>query len=174
MAETYRYVDPSDAAKAINGISELQYRYIDPSDIVGAIKDADPNVKDLDRSDIVPAVNEVAGGGTDPEPPEPEVPDPVPVLSLWNTNPALVLVADTDISKFADGDSVTMAGVQPPWDTTVNGQHNIANVGVGGDQFELLGVDLTAAGTTISGAGVTVTPAAPPAARSASGKKPTR
>jgi hypothetical protein len=100
-----------------------------------------------------------------PEPPPvEETPDPVPLLSLWNTNPALALVSNADIGKFADGDQVTVAGVQAPYDFA-NGKHAIANVGVGGDQFELVGVDLTAAGTTIGDAGMTVTPAAPPAGR---------
>ena len=99
-----------------------------------------------------------------PEPPEPEQAEPVALLSLWNTNPALALVAAADISKFANGDVVTVAGVLAPHEF-VNGQQTVANVGVGGDQFELAGVDLTAAGTTIGDPGMTVTPAAAPAGR---------
>jgi hypothetical protein len=95
-------------------------------------------------------------------PPEPPEPEPVPILSLWNTNPALVLVLSTDLAKFANGDLVTVAGVQPPWATLVNGQHTIANVGVGGDWFELVGVDLSLAMTTIGDPGMTVTPQSQP------------
>jgi len=163
MAEVYRSIDPSDTVLAVNQFAAEPYRSIDPSDVVSAIREVDPNVRSVDRSDFVPVANELAGGGEPPiDPEEPPPPEPVAVASLWNTNPALVLVDSADIGKFADGDVVTMAGVQPPYDF-VNGSQTIANVGVGGDQFELVGVDLTAAGTTISGAGVTVTPATPPA-----------
>ena len=160
MAETYKSIDPSDAVLAVNAFAQPPYRSIDPSDAVSAIKEVDPTVKDLDRADALVVVNEIAGGEV--EPPDPEPPAPVAVLSLWNTNPALVLVATADIGKFADGDAVTMAGVLAPYDF-VNGSQTIANVGVGGDQFELVGVDLTAAGSTIGDPGMTVTPPTPPA-----------
>jgi hypothetical protein len=88
-------------------------------------------------------------------------------VSLWNTNPALALVGSADIGKFTDGDVVTVAGVPTPYEF-VNGPQTIANVGVGGDQFELVGVDLTAAGSTIGDPAMTVTPAAPPAGGRAS------
>ena len=66
--------------------------------------------------------------------------------------------------EYRAGDVVTVAGVLAPHEF-VNGQQTVANVGVGGDQFELAGVDLTAAGTTIGDPGMTVTPAAAPAGR---------
>jgi len=115
-----------------------------------------------DDSWVIPGTPEPGDGE---ENPPPETPVPVPILSLWNTNPALVLVASADIGKFSDGDTVTVAGVLSPHEC-VNGSHAIANVGTAADSFELVGVDLTVAGTTIGDPGMTVTPPAdPPAGR---------
>jgi len=144
----YRSIDPSDMARAVSALGATVFRDIDPSDVVSQIKKADATVRDRDRSDYVSVMNKVVGGG---------VSQPVAALSLWNTNPAKCMVASEDLAKFHNGDTVTMAGVPAPW-TAVNGPHAIANVGVGGSWFDLVGVDMSAAGTTVASPTMTVTP----------------
>ena len=147
----YKHVDPSDMARAVSKFSTLPFKDIDPSDIVGQIKKADATVRDRDRSDYVSAMNKIVTAAGN-------LPDPVAIVSLWNTNPAKCMVASVDLPKFTNGMVVTVAGVQAPWAATVNGARTIANVGVGGSWFDLVGVNLSAAGTTIGYPGMTVTP----------------
>jgi hypothetical protein len=144
----YRSIDPSDMARAVSALGATVFRDIDPSDVVSQIKKADATVRDRDRSDYVSAMNKIVGGGAS---------QPVAALSLWNTNPALCLVNSFDLAKFHNGDTVVMAGVPAPW-TSVNGPHQIANVGVGGSQFQLVGVDMSAALASIGSPTMTVTP----------------
>lgn len=132
----------------------------------GNVVIADPNAP-IDPAWVLPGWNAYPAIVPPPlppdtNPPEPEPVAPVAVMSLWNTDPARVLVATSDIGKFANGDVVTMAGVPVPYGF-VNGAQTIANVGVVANQFELVGVDLSVAPSTIADAGMTVTPPAPPA-----------
>lgn len=70
----------------------------------------------------------------------------ISVTSLANTNPAQLTVASGDISKFHDGDSVTIAGATGDM-VSANGVHTITGVGSPANTFKLVGVDLTAAAT---------------------------
>lgn len=134
----------------------------------GAVVIADPNAP-IDPAWVLPGWNAYPAivppplppETRPPDPPEVEEPEPMPLLALSNGNPTKVQVAD--ISKFKDGDQVTVAGVPAPYDFA-NGKHDIANVGaIMADRFELVGVDLTAAEAAITDPGMTVTPAASPA-----------
>lgn len=86
-------------------------------------------------------------------------PGPVPALSLSNANPAVVSVGTGNISKFANGDSVTIAGATGDH-TAANGVQIIGSVNSGTGTFVLTGVDLSAA-TAPQTVGITVTPPAP-------------
>jgi len=147
----YKHVDDSDMARAVSKFSTLPFKSIDPSDVVGQIKKADATVRDRDHSDLVSAMNKIVAAAGN-------LPDPVAVLSLWNTNPSKCVVPGADLYKFTNGMVVTVAGVQAPWAATVNGARTIGNVGVGGAMFDLVGVNLSGAGTNLGYPGITVTP----------------
>lgn len=160
MADEYRSIDPSDFAVAMASLSDPPLRSVDPSDIVSVIKDSGLNARAIDRSDLVVPINVAVGDETEPPPDggggEPQPSEPVPILSLWNTNPAKVMVAAGELGKFHTDDVVTMAGVPDPYGTA-NGQKIVGSVLA--DGFELVSVDLSAAPTNISDPGMTVTPA---------------
>jgi hypothetical protein len=89
--------------------------------------------------------------------PSGSAPVAVTVTSLSNANPAVVTVGASDIGKFADGMSVTIAGATGTGMTAANGTHAIASVGTPSDSFELVGVD-TSGGAAPQTTGVTATP----------------
>ena len=94
-----------------------------------------------------------------PPPPPPPPPSPVAITSLSNESPAKATVALANITKFHNGDTVTVAGVPAPY-TAANGAHAIANVTAGAGTFTLTGVDLTAAAGPITDSGMTALPQA--------------
>jgi len=110
-----------------------------------------------------------AEGYVPPDPPEPPANDPVPITSISNANPGVVTVATAEIGRFADGDTVTIAGVPVPADIA-NGAHAIAAVSAGAGTFELTGVDLSTISGIITDPGMTATPQAPPARSASKGK----
>lgn len=85
----------------------------------------------------------------------------VAVVSLSNANPAVVTVAPGDITKFANGQSVTIAGAVGTGMTAANGAHVIGTVGTPANSFTLTGID-TSAGAAPQTDGVTATPPATP------------
>jgi hypothetical protein len=71
-------------------------------------------------------------------------PGPVAVAVLSNENPAMVTVAPTDITKFSDGQVVTIVGATGDM-SAANGNHSISNVGNPVNTFLLIGVNLSGA-----------------------------
>jgi len=69
---------------------------------------------------------------------------PVAVTSLSNANPAVVTVGASDISQFANGDTVVIAGALTDM-VAANGSHTISSVGSPANTFVLTGVNLAAA-----------------------------
>lgn len=67
----------------------------------------------------------------------------VTVTSLSNANPAVCTVASVDISKFANGQTVTITGAIGAL-APANGPHVISNVGSPANTFTLTGVDTSA------------------------------
>jgi hypothetical protein len=87
------------------------------------------------------------------------VPDPaaVPVVSLSNTNPAVVTVSAANIAKFSNGMPVVIAGAVGTGMVNANGTHLAASVGVPANTFVLSGVD-TSGGAAPQTTGVTADP----------------
>lgn len=81
---------------------------------------------------------------------------PVAVTSLSNANPAVVTVAAADISKFREGETVTITGATGTGMTAANGKHVIGSVNTATNTFNLVGVD-TSAGSAPQTSGVTAT-----------------
>ena len=135
----------------------------------GAVIHWDPNAP-LNADWVIPGYYippELAGEGEGevdpPDPPEPEVPVPVGIASITNSNPAGVNLANAaDISKFADGDTVTIAGAVGDF-AVCNGAHPINSVTVHLGGFLITGVDTSGAAAPATDPGMTVTPAAAPA-----------
>lgn len=99
------------------------------------------------------------------EPPEPTPPEPVAIAFISNEAPAKVHVAVAEMSKFKTGDTVTVVGAVGDF-AAANGAHTVGAVDNIIGCFELVGVDTSAAAVPSTTTGMTVTPAAPAAARS--------
>lgn len=84
-------------------------------------------------------------------------PAQVTVLSLSNTNPAVVTVAPADIGKFSNGQAVRIAGAVGTGMTAANGTHYITLVGEPANKFTLAGVN-TSTGTAPQTSGVIADP----------------
>jgi hypothetical protein len=82
----------------------------------------------------------------------------VTVSKLTKTNPATCTVASTDISKFHNGDYVTITGGSGTGMVNANGPHLITSVNVPPNTFTLAGVDCST-GTADQTTGVTAQPA---------------
>lgn len=67
-------------------------------------------------------------------------PAPVAVTAMTNANPCVVTVAAGDITKFANGQAVLIAGATGSL-AAANGWHYIASVGLPVNSFTLIGVD---------------------------------
>lgn len=86
-------------------------------------------------------------------------PGPVNIVSVSNANPAVVAVASGDISKFENGMQVVVAGVTGTGLSAANGTHTIASVGTPANSFQLVGVNLSAAGSPGGAVGTVDAPA---------------
>ena len=136
----------------------------------GAVIHWDPNAP-LNADWVIPGYYippELAGEPDEPppEPPEPEVPVPLAIASISNSNPAGVTLANSaEISKFTEGDTVTIAGAVGDF-AVCNGAHQISAVTAHLGGFLITGIDTSGAAAPATDPGMTVTPAAAPAGRS--------
>jgi LysM repeat protein len=81
----------------------------------------------------------------------------VAVTKLTKTNPATITVASGDISKFANGMEVVVAGAVGTGMTNANGAHFITSVGTPANTFTLVGVDCSTGAADLT-TGITVDP----------------
>lgn len=81
-----------------------------------------------------------------------------PILGITNANPAVVSVGPTEIAKYTDGMTVTIAGIVATGMTGANGAHIISSVGTPANTFTLTGLNLSAAAAPSGAVGTAQAP----------------